>query len=341
MKINTDVLKESLDFLSMGISKAASSPTATKLIELSTHEGKLYGYTYDEVNFLRVKICDTTEDFNVVLTFDVFNSLVSSCKDDEIELIIEKKGVKFKTKTMSCKLANYLQTASTSPVKHPLTTLCDKECTEDIGQYMSAIKSILNKNHVITCYQNIYFGDAILATDTDNALIINKQVFTEDLLLSYHSVEILNSLGNFNYAIKTENGWTSLYVKTENKVLYITTFKRDEYQYNDFKNLLKVDIPNAVDIEKTDLNNGLSTASLFQSANIDIVMSKDGVSLVIPSDDFNYKISTIPCEDFSYRVPIATVKRMLCLDQKITLFYGNKDFIKIYSGDYKELLGVV
>ena len=76
MNISTADLRKALQVLGLATSTKSSLPPATRLIELVTEDGFLYGYTFNKVCYLKYKICPSTEDICVNVDFNLLFSLV-------------------------------------------------------------------------------------------------------------------------------------------------------------------------------------------------------------------------------------------------------------------------
>lgn len=338
MQIQTSCLKEALAFLGKAVVVDKNKPMATSLVELSTHNGALYGYSYDEENYLRIKVCDTSEELNITVSFDLLNGLVSSTTDDEISLTIEKSSVKFKTNVISCKLPKY-----DNVVIHPKTAQCDNKITqEEFNEYasLSAIRSVLNKRHSIPCYSNVYFGDTMMVTDCNNVIISRKKLFTQNILLSYKSVEILSQLGDFNYGLVVSGFSGFLYVTTGDKTLFIMTPDMSMYQWADVMELFDQVAAGNITITRTDLAKAINTASVLKLEKLYLVFNEKGAFLYIKNHDFKYRLSETPCQNVVYYTNIEAIKKLLVLGDSMELYYGTDGFIKVVGDIYENAIGM-
>ena len=56
MKIESTKLQAAISFLGLAISKDSTARPSTKMIELSTENGRLFGYTFDGSNKIKYNI---------------------------------------------------------------------------------------------------------------------------------------------------------------------------------------------------------------------------------------------------------------------------------------------
>lgn len=338
MKIETSYLRDALDFLGKAVVVDKTKPMATSLIELSTHKGGLYGYTYDEQNYLRARICDTNEDFIITVSFDLLYGLVKSVGDDmvEITLVDDDRNVKFRASSVTCKLPKY-----DNVVVHPKTTDCTEFLSiEDFNKYanMSVIRTALNSRHTTPCYSNIYFGETILATDCNNAVLSRKRLFSSDILLPPKSLSILSKLDDFNYCIRKATRGSELFVSSNNKVLYILTADATEYQWSEFMKLFATTGKGSVEISKSNLSKALSTASVLKLERLHFIFNEKGAFLQIKNHDFIYRLSDTPCQNAVYTANAALLGKLLSLGENLLIYYGETNFIRVVGDVYEEVL---
>ena len=335
MKINTEQLKKALDFLSMGIAKS-NDKYETLLVELETSNGRLKGYTNDGVNKLGVRICDTTENFNATLKFDILYSLVKSCKEEEFTLEAGKNYATFTTPTFSCKLLVF----DTHIARVKMVQFTDKVAKDTFTPYLPVIKTILNPNHVVECYRYVFFGDYIMVTDTDNIAVINEKIFN-NILISYHSLEILNYLGDFEYAVgRNGDGQEVICAFSDDRAVEIAIMDKTDYQYDDLIALFNNNSTNSVILKKESLSLAINYASLFDSDKVDLIFSKNGVTMEIPSADLKYVISSEPCEDMKYSISIDLMKKFLIAGDEIKICYDDSTLIYVSNDAVKTIYGV-
>lgn len=330
MKIKTDVLQKALDFLSMGVAKSLDK-YETELIEFETSNGKLKAYTNDGVNKLGMRICDTTDDFNVTLKFDMLYNLVKACKDDEIELKPAKNYTTFTTNTLSCRISTF-----THKLDRPVFPTYDSKMkSENIKSAIPIIKSMLDEKHVEECYRYVYFGDHIMVSDTDNVIIINENLFN-NILVQMHSLLILTMFDEFDYIC----GQRSFCAHSDGRIVEFNLMDKTKFQYDDMLELFKTTSKNSLVIEKTVLQNALNIALLFDTENVDVVFDENGVRIEIPAANFKYSLSNHRCIDKTYTMPISLLKKMLVLGDQLTIGYDSDDLVYVESGIYKAIYGV-
>ena len=332
MKVNTETLKNALSFLSMGIS-TNSDKYETQLIEFEISNGKLKGFTNNGTDKLGMRICDSTDTFNAVLKFaDLFN-LIKACKDEEIEMKSGKNYVQFTTKTISCRLSVF-----DHKIERPIMPKYDKKVNgEKLKDCLPVIKSILNPAHVEECYRYVYFSDYVMVTDTDNVAVINEKLFN-NILMSLRSIEILSTLGEFDYIT---NG-KEICAFNDNKIVETLLKDSSHYQYTELLGLF-AKLNNKISLTKDTLNNAISLASIFNADDVDLVFDTNGARLEIPANSFVYQLSTSHCIDKKYTLPLSLLKKFSVIGENLNIGIDSDDFISVEDSDnnnVKALFGV-
>ena len=328
MKIKTNILKDALSFLSMGIS-SNTSKYENLLVEFETSNGKLKGYTFDGINKLGMRIFDTNEDFNCTLKFSDIYNIVKACKDEDMELNAFKNYAQIKTNTVSCKLSVFDHKIN----RAYMYKYTNKEDGQKLAKYLGLFKAILNLNHVEECYRYIYFKDKIMVTNTDDAIIINEKLFN-NILLPLKSVEILSTFGEFDYTVDHNN----LCIFCEDKIVELQLMDATKYQYDDICDLF-IPLKNKITITKDTLSNAINLASIFNVENINLVFNVNGANLEIPSIDFVYKLSTTPCIDMTYTLPLSKLKKFLTVGENLTIGFDSTAFVNV-EDDIKAIFGI-
>lgn len=347
MKINRENLRTAMTMLQMATSKDKNKPFATSLIELSTHEGYLYGYTYNTRIHLRYKICPVTEEFNTTVAFDFLDGLLKSSNCDEIDLTKDhdKNGAefaRFRSSTLNCKMPTYdntvahVKTGKKDAVKTVVTN-------EDFTTYcdMNMIKKVLNQHSQVACYQNIYFGDVVMVTDCTLAVIAKKRIFNDDVLLNYKTVEILTKLGDFEYTLEKDANFniSHLYVTTSDIAMYVITEDTTRYQAQDLMTLFTKNIPDMVTLERSNVSSCISASSLFPTESMVLTFNELGVFVCIATYDFKYRLSETPCTTKkSYKINIDILKKLLIHDI-INMYYGEDRMLQVKGSIFEEVIG--
>ena len=330
MIIDTETLKKALDYLSMGIVKS-SDKYETQLIEFETSNGRLKAYTSDDVNKLGIRIGDTTDTLNVTLKFDMLYSLVKACKDSQIGIKAAKNYAEFITNTVSCRLSTFSHSIS----KPQFPKYTGSMNSEIIKEYMPIIKSMIDTSHAVECYRYVYFGDNIMATDTDNVAVIDESVFN-DILLQLHSLEILSSFNDFEYILND----TTLCACSDGKIVEISLMDKSKYQYTDLMELFDNASKNTINLSKDILSNAISTASLFAPDSVELIFDDNGVRIEIPNDNFKYVLSANKYASKTYKVTLNLLKRFLVIGTDLTIGYDEDTIISVNDGKIKTIFGV-
>ena len=342
MNIDVSRLKEVLALLGLAISKDATARPITKMLELSTKDNYLYGFTTDAYNSIKVKICATTEDMNVLVSFATFNDVIKNC-ENTITLKATDKFLSIKTDVLSCKIPVHpLKNKNTIKSPDIPDTLDDIDFSE-LKSYMSYCKTILDTNFTVQAYRHIYFDDNIMVSDTDNVAIIRKNIFNKPIILRPSSTEILSKLDKCKYATtKIDNTALDmevymLHIKTDDIEICIMPYSTNEFQYDDLMELFDINIKNNVIIDRAVLAKAVTMSQLFNYDPI-LVFDSDGVSLQINQVDFKYSISSDSCEPHSYKVTVDLLKKILSNSGDITLYFDDNDFIKCISDSGEQIL---
>lgn len=343
MNIDVSRLKESLSFLGLAISKNSSDRPFTKMIELSTENGYLYGYTDSGINNIKMRICATTDAIQAIVSFNLFYDVIKNC-DDIVELKTNDKALSIKSNALKCKIPIHTSASGTSGIKHPKKVTDNFIDFSNIKDYMSIFKSIIDPEFPITCYRNIYFDDKTMVSDTDNVAIIHKQFFNEPMLLSLSSVEILSKLEECNYKITSFEKDTTikkvLEISTDEIDITIISTLTDEYQYSDLLDLFNINIANTTKIDMNILSKAVSTSKLFKSTP-KLVFDANGTSLQIESSDFTYSINNDNLEPHIYNFTDSIIKKILAnkLDN-IIIYFDSNGLLKYISDDIEMILSI-
>lgn len=336
MKINTNEFKSTLSLLNLAAAKSISNENImTEFIELSSDNGSLYGYTFDNVNYLKIKIGDCTEDFKATVNFFMLYNLIKTIKTDEFEMKVVKNALNIKSSNLNCNIP-LQKDASKNLVLLPKFSTKDLSYSDidmsNIKNNISLIKSIIDLKFSVDCYRHILLSKSILFTNTSDVILIDDTLFTDILLLSYKSIEILSSI-NGQYAISNNK----LYIHNDNIDLMIMEQPKTDYEYKEFLNLFKMTFDYTCTIKGEELNNALNICNLYNYYKAELEFTKDGVYLSIKSIDFRYKISDTSCTEFSYLMSLDRLKKLIVSKDDITISYGNKDLIRV---DHDNIHGI-
>ena len=344
MKIDTSRLKECLSFLGLAISKNSSDRPFTKMIELSTENGYLYGYTDSGVNNIKMKICATSDDIQATVAFSLFYDVVKNC-DDTLELKATDKALNIKSNNLKCKIPIHTSATGTSGIKHPKTVSDNDIDFSNMKDILHICKSIVDPEFPIICYRNIYFGDKTMVSDTDNVAIIDNKFFNEPMLLPLSSVEILSKLEKCKYKIMSKDKDPN----TIRKKLEISTDEIDicmlselttDYQYDDLLELFNIDIANKTTVDVSNLSKAVSTSKLFK-ATPNLVFDTNGTSLQIEASDFSYTINNDNLEAHTYRLAESTIKKLLAnKTDTIDLYFDSNGLLKCIADNIESILSI-
>ena len=354
MKIDANKFKESLSIIGLAVSKDMTDRPITRTVELSTNNGALWGYSCDKLNNIQLKICDTTENFSIVVDFATLFDIIKHC-DDDVDITIKNNNLVIKTSTMSCKIPSRITTDSTTMPRPIYEEDKEQEIDfEKINDIIPLCKSIIDTNIVVNAYRNICFNENIMVSDTNNVAIVRENIFgMEDgeytqFILRQSSVNILNILENCYYhtsehKIPTTNKTCKfLHIRNEDKTMYINIIPDTtsyEYQYNELMDLFNINMQNSVIIEHDILSKAYSLSKLFIGSPI-LEFNNNGVTLKVEQSDFNYNLTDFPCDSYTYKVTDDIIKKILTIKGSIKVYYDDNPFLKCISGNIEQIIGV-
>lgn len=349
MTIDAKRLQECLSILGMATSKNNTDKPLTKLIELSTEGGYLYGYTVSNINNLKMKICECDEEISSLVNFEMFSSIIKSC-EGTITLTADDKAISIKSSTMKCKVPVY-STQNGKGVPHPSSARggLDNDFSK-ISEALPICKNIIQSDFPIPCYRDVYLTESgIIVSDTDNVAIIDQVYFDTPVLLNMDTLYIISKLGKCKFEIEEktrgELKYHKLIVSTDDIDLNAIAQDASDYDYQAYVDLFNDDYEATVTIDKSALSKAIGTSSLFKLEPT-LVFNGKGVFLQIASSDFMYRISTEACKDYSYTKEYGVLdilkKILASKEDTITIGYG-KDAegkagsIRCDAGNVKEI----
>lgn len=345
MKINVSDLKRALNLLDNVIIRSSLDDPMTTLVEFITKDGILYGYGWDKTNYIRVKVTEVDEDFHATLEFVLFFNIVKSIKSDVIDISVDKKNQKIiniKAAEMKCKL-NIIYDATKEITSIPTEPALSDDMYQDIdlskfNSYKSLIKSIIDEHFVEECYQNVYISKSMLFTDLDNVILVNENLFNNNILLKSKSINILSKLDG-KYAIaENSKHILSLYVKTEDADLVMIGQDKENYDKDELLTLFSVDFENTCTINGELLSDAINTSNLFSYDQLQLSFEQTGVYIKIKPIDFEYKISDDLCTPCSYEVDRTLLKRLILSKDDVKVSYNKDD--SIIRVDYDNIHGI-
>ena len=349
MRISKNTLFDALTILKDVVSSDKLKSIATSKVELSVKDGTLYGYAFDEINYIKVAITDVTEDILATVDFNSLYNIVKATRSDVVDLSSDNKALSFKSEDLNCKLPILVDSSNTIVLISDFWDNVNKPTTfkkanfETLKAYIPNIKSVLIENFVIECYSNVYFStDKIMVTDTDNIITINQSYFDTNVLLNMRAVEFLSKLAEVEYAI--DDG--KLFINNDN-VEFVSIIQDDsEYQYDDLNNLFTAQFDYSITISGEDYNTAIGLSKLFSYPNIDLHFTKKGLFFTIPQMKFEYRLSDTPFvsndgkDDFTYTLKSEIAEKLLISKQELTLNYGDPSIINVNFDNIQGIFSV-
>lgn len=338
MIINSTEFINKLNYLGMGVAKNIADKPIYNLVLFETDNGIVYGYTSNGKNSIKVEIGPTADDFYALVDYVSLLKFVKYC-DGDIELTTTPKFIQIKSSNIKGKLPNG---ASGVPKgKSGITFEALNEYPNTLGGEinLSMIKTLLNPTHPVEIYQYVYFGDAILVTDTDNVLCISNKIFDRDLLLDIDSVQILSSVSNISYSYVSTNNILKLAIKSDEVYaeLAIRNDADGDFQYDDLMNLFTDYNGDYTQINISELSKAMDAASMF-GANPILAFNKDGIFIKIEASDFTYKLSDQSCTNHSYIISKDIVKKLGVIGKTCNIYYTNEGLIKCETDQFKVIV---
>ncbi len=344
MTLDVSRLKECLSILSLAISKNSSDRPSTKMIELSTENGFLYGYTDNGINNIRMKICDTTDSINATCEFSLFYDIIKNC-DSSVDIKTTNKAISIKSNDLKCKIPIHSSASGKSGIKHPSTVSDNDIDFSEIKDILPICKSIIDTDLPIICYRKIYFSNKIMVSDTDNVAIIDKNIFNEPVLLELSSVEILSKLSNCKYKIESNQKDVNeiqkvLHISSDDIDITIISILTEEYQYNDLINLFSINIANKTTIDVSSLSKAVSVSKLFKHTP-NLVFDENGTSLQIISKDFVYNINKDNLERHMYITSNKLINNILATkSDKLDVYFNSNGLLKCVNDEVEMILSI-
>ena len=354
MKIDANKFKECLSILGLAVSKNISDRPITRTVELTVTDNVLWGYSCDKLNNIQLKICDTTEDFSIVVDYATLYDVVKNCEGD-IEIKTKKDVLSIKTNTMSCKLPSR---SSNDNTKMP-RPIWEEDKAKDIDfseieKVLPLSKTIIDPNFTVNAYRNICFNENVMVSDTSNAAILKKNIFGMEngeyvqFILRQESVDILNILGECKYHTtehqipSTNRKCKFLHIRNNDETMFINIIPdtmSNEYQYEDIMDLFNIDMKYSIVIDHDILAKAYTLSKLFLGNTI-LLFNNDGVTLKVEESDFSYNITDAPCDTYTYTITESVMKKLLSIKGDIKLYFDENPFFKCVFDDREMIIGV-
>ena len=343
MVINCEEFKKKLAYLGMGTSISTTGKLNEQSILFDTIDGIVYGFTDNHINNIKIEIGPTDKEFYTIVDYTLLYNFIKSCKGN-ITLETTNNFLQIKSDNVKCKLPTHthIVTKQSCGINSPDNNyIYDFELTEQIE--INKLKPIINETIPIEIYRNIYFGDNIMVSDTDNVMIVKKRIFTKDIILSYSSVQLLNMLTNVKYTYITNGTRSQLAIKSDELYATITIIdnKDNSYQYTDLLNLFdEFNNTKRVTVNTSILAEAINTASIFKTIPC-LVFNKKGIFVTIPAVDFMYIIdNSISCDDRTILLPLDLSKKIINLGQNVELYYNKDCLLRCDIDNINEILSI-
>lgn len=339
MIINNEILKEKVKYLGLAISKDNTALQNTKMIRFSSSGNSVYAYTFDGTNNIKVYIGDCDDNFYAIVDYNIFNNFIKSCEGD-ITLETTDKSLNIKASNVKCKIPIFNDTTKTKDAGIP-DPKCDFSTSKElkINFKLNTLKSILDTNHIVEAYRQIYFGDVIMVSDTDNVLIIENKVFDRNVTLDLSSVEILNSISNIKYSFINDGSINKLCITSNELDASIILKDSTDFQYDDLMDLFDNIVGTSIIIDSNILSKAIATSQIFK-INPNIIFNNKGIFLEIKSVGFIYKISDTTCSNRIFELDQNIVKKINVLGSDVIIYYTNNDLIKCVVDGMSMILSV-
>ena len=270
LQLKTTKLQELAAKAFKGVGNDRNKPI-TELIALNVENGLFTLITTDYDNFLYVSETVDCDDFYAVVEANRFVKLVSRLTSEDVTLDIVDNCLEVRANgKWSIPMEIDHSTGKVVDYTNPLATFeADEKIGEitaqDISTIIRALKPALATTVDIPEYVNYYFGETVLATDTNIASCYGKNLVTTPILVSAAVLEMLS----------VYTGETPLEIfKTGNKLMFRgTKFNLfgyampgvDNFNVSAINSYLESAYPSMCKIPKQTVLQALDRLSLFVS----------------------------------------------------------------------------
>lgn len=176
MKINTQQLKRALGFVKNGVSKRAIFPVLSH-IHLVTNNGVLFAESTDLNCFYKSKVCESKEEFNIMVPASEFAGFVSLSKEEEIDVKLNNEKFEMNVKSGKSKITLRTSSPDDFPKSDDGLELLEEIDTQEFFKSLKSVKFYSEDvaKSILCAINFISNGKEIVFAATDGyRLIVNK-----------------------------------------------------------------------------------------------------------------------------------------------------------------------
>lgn len=353
LKIKTETFKEM-------VSKSVKGASCNKLIPITgfmavyVKSGTLFLVTTDATNYLYIKKEGIeSDDFYVVVEVEVFSKLISrmTCEfvtlevtDNvlkvvgngtyNIEVVIEEDGE-------MVRFPDPLDGIKASPIGEMQVT--------SIGTILNTLKPSLATTLEVPCYTGYYFGENVVATDTEIMSVLNSRVLPNEYLISSEMVDLLSIMTAEKIGVDGKDN--ILIFTSPDCIVYGPTMEGiEEYPVDKIQERVSQEFPRKCTISKDSLLQLLDRLVLFvgpyDDRAVDFVFTKEGLLIQSKSTSGSELIPYMESEnfqEFSGIIDIVYLRTQIKsqTSDKVEMYYGDPNLIKTVDGNITQCIALI
>jgi len=269
MKIKTNVLKELISKVSVGIGADRSIPI-TELIRVSSKDGVITLETTDATNYVyATATTDSKDDFYVVVYAEQFVKLIGKVTSEYTEFEIEDGNLVI-TANGSYTVELPLDEDG-EPVVYPdpiakqdFAIPVNEVPLDIIKSAVQITKTALSKDYDdMPALTNYYVGDCVFATDGRIVAQYRENLFSaEPRLISPRLMDIISSIttGTIKVGVSSD----AIYIEANDVTVYGTLFdESDTYETEHVEQYINTKFNNVCKVDKNQLISAIDRISLF------------------------------------------------------------------------------
>lgn len=354
MKIKTELLKELVGKAINGASNNKLIPI-TQLMGIKKTESCFMLTTTDATNYLYVRgeVEPVENDMQVTVFADQFAKLISKMTSKEITLEVLNGALQVIGNgdyTLELPLdenGNFIQ------YPDPYAEVADINYTgtikpSEISVILDAVKPSLASTMEMPVITNYFVGESVMATDRYKVASFNKQIVTEETLISSQLMNLLSLTDkDIKYFISSnhmifENDDITIYSKQSDDV--------SEYPVDVLENLIRQDFKSVCKVSKNEFIALLERIALFVGKYDDravrLYFEKNGIRVSNKNRKSNECIDYVDSKN--YEVYDCTINVDMLLSQlkayagdMVELHYNNDSSIKFVDGTITQIVALM
>ena len=357
LKLKSEILKDMVAKAVKGASNNKLIPL-TSMLTIEAKDNQLRLITTDATLYLVITEKNIpVEDFYVTVQAEQFAKLIAKLTCAEISLEVTDNFLIVKGGNGTYKVDICLDEMG-NVVKFP-TPFTEVNVAKKITIPTSTLKLIINScvpavavTFEEPCYTGVYFGDSILATDTQKICSVDKKLFDdENLLISADSIKLMDIVNSDNVDISLcEDG--TVIVSDDVVTIYTPQLAGiDDYQVASIMPLLEQEFSASCKISRSEFITLLDRIMLFvgvyDNGGIELTFTENG--LQVSSKQSNgvelLKYTEAPKleEEFKCMIDVRMLLEQLKAQNSdiVELFIGNETAIKLTDGQVTQLIALL